>query len=118
MCHNCNIAWCTVCRAHSSSIHTVHNEKLHYLLMCSLVHSLYYGTTTPFKFGGCFRMLIAVMFLMVFPVIIFIVCFKVFAVLAIVYYVVFSIMQYFLMISKIIILYKNQNSKKKFIKTL
>ena len=70
---------------------TVHDEKYHYVIMCTLIHSLYFGTTTPFRCGGAVRWVAAVGVFTVMPVMA-IVFYKVIVVVAIVYYAIFSIL--------------------------
>jgi hypothetical protein len=85
---------------------TVHDEKWHYVLMCTLIHSLYFGTTSPFKCACLVRFVVTLLICTVLPVVA-VVFYKVLAVLALVYYAFFFLMQYILLVSKIVILTMN-----------
>lgn len=102
-CSNCNTKWCTVCRKYADEMHDIHDEKVHYHLMCSLIHSAYFGTSSPFDFGFRLRVLVVVLSVALVPVII-IIFFKIWVALGVLAWLLFFLLQYIILCYRLVML--------------
>ena len=101
VCSSCNTKWCTVCRAYADEIHDIHDERVHYHLMCSLIHSAYFGTSSPFNFGFRLRVLVMVLSVTLVPAII-LLFFKIWVALGVLAWLLFFLLQYILLCYRIL----------------